>query len=113
VTVSGPAGPDWHRIWTSPRVDHRAGGVGESPDHEQDHCCWVQASDAGLVLAVGSLIASARDQAAGAVERCLELAELELATARAFERFAPDALAEASVLALQPDPWRESEQGDA
>jgi hypothetical protein len=33
--------------------------------------------------------------------------------ARAFERFAPDALAEASVLALQPDPWRKSEEGDA
>jgi hypothetical protein len=71
----------------------------------------VELDDAGLVLAVGSLIASAREQATGAVERCLELAEL--ATARAFERFAPDALAEASVLALQPDPWRKSEEGDA
>jgi hypothetical protein len=66
--------------------------------------------DAGLVLAVGSLIASARDQAAGAVERCLELAEL--ATARAFERFAPDALAATNSLALEPDPWRDIQEGD-
>jgi hypothetical protein len=66
--------------------------------------------DAGLVLVVGSLIDSARDQAAGAVERCLELAEL--ATARAFERFAPDALAEANSLALEPDPWRKIQEGD-
>jgi hypothetical protein len=43
--------------------------------------------DAVLVLAVGSLIVSARDQAAGAVERCLELAEL--AIARSFERSPP------------------------
>jgi hypothetical protein len=24
------------RVWTSPRVDHRPGGIGESSDHEQD-----------------------------------------------------------------------------
>jgi hypothetical protein len=32
---------------------------------------------------------------------------------RGLERFAPNALAEANVLALEPDPWRKIEEGDA